>query len=205
MPESDATPRSEGYASGRATKESIVRSAAEAFAQRGFHGTSVRSIAREAGVDHSTLIHHFGNKTALLLAVIEWHDAQAMPAELPEEITAQFIADGIVKTAEINLSSPGLVQLLNVLNAEAGAADHPAREALQHRHDLLGALIAWTIRRQRTELGIDTDPLSPEDRAAMIIATWDGMQLYDGLHPGTLDIPGALRAMLHEAFGLPPA
>lgn len=197
--------RSEGYASGRATKESIVKSAAEAFAQRGFHGTSVRSIAREAGVDHSTLIHHFGNKTALLLAVIEWHDEQSMPKELPGEITVEFIADSIVATAKHNLSTPGLVQLLSILNAEAGTPDHPAREALQHRHDLLSTLIAWTIRRQRTELGLEDDPASPEQRAAIIVATWDGLHMYDALHPGVLDVPAILDGLLREAFGLPEA
>jgi len=196
------TDRSDGYATGRATKQSIVESAAAAFAQKGFYGASVRSIAREAGVDHSTLIHHFGNKTGLLLAVIEWHDAQSMPTELPAEITAEFIADGFAATAERNAEKPGLVQLLSVLNAEAGAEGHPARETLQKRHDLVTALIAWTIRSQRATLDIPEDPLSPEERAAVIVASWDGLQVYDALHPGALDVPAIVRRSLRAAFGL---
>jgi AcrR family transcriptional regulator len=197
-----AQQRAEGYATGRATKLSIVESAATAFAQKGFHGASLRSIAREAGVDHSTLIHHFGNKTALLLAVIEWHDAQDMPTELPAEITAEFVADGFVATARRNAETPGLVQLLSVLTAEAGAEGHPAREPLRRRHDVVTTLIAWMIRTQRATVDMPHDPLSPEDRAAVVVATWDGLQMYDALHPGQLDVPALVARALHDAFGL---
>ncbi|WP_061961615.1 TetR/AcrR family transcriptional regulator [Demequina flava] len=196
------SPRSSGYATGRATKQSIVESAAEAFAVTGFHGTSLRAIAREAGVDHSTLLHHFGNKTALLLAVIEWHDKRSMPQELPGEITVEFVADAIVDTARRNEDAPGLMQLLSLLSAEAATDGHPARESMQQRHELLKTLIAFTIRRQASEGDAPVDPMDPDERAALIIATWDGMQLYNGLHPGELDIPGHVRAMLREAFRL---
>lgn len=195
--------RSEGYATGRATKQSIVESAAAAFAQKGFYGASLRSIAREAGVDHSTLLHHFGNKTALLLAVIEWHDAQNMPGVLPEELTAEFMADGFTATAARNAQTPGLVQLLSVLQAEAGAEGHPAREALQDRHDLVVGIIAWMIQQQREKLDMPADDLTPEERAGVIVATWDGLQVYDALHPGRLDVAVLVSRMLREAFGLP--
>ncbi|WP_278236709.1 TetR/AcrR family transcriptional regulator [Isoptericola sp. AK164] len=202
MPEESTTGRAEGYATGRATKQSIVESAATAFSQTGFYGTSLRGIAREAGVDHSTLLHHFGTKTALLLAVIEWHDAQQMPSELPQDLSAEFIADGFAATAARNAETPGLVQLLSVLTAEAGAEGHPARETLQRRHDVVTALIAWTIRTQRESLGLTHDPLTPEDRAAVIVATWDGLQMYDALHPGRLDVPALVGRSLRDAFGL---
>ncbi|SEJ45106.1 TetR/AcrR family transcriptional regulator [Demequina mangrovi] len=192
----------DGYATGRATKQSIVESAATAFAEKGFYGASLRSIAREAGVDHSTLIHHFGNKTALLLAVIEWHDTQAMPTEMPQDMSAEFIARGFASAAARNADKPGLVQLLSVLMAEAGAEDHPARETLQRRHDMVTTVMAWTIRAQREETGRDDDPLSPEDRAAVIVASWDGMQIYDALHPGRIDVPAQLETMLRSAFCL---
>ncbi|WP_062289380.1 TetR/AcrR family transcriptional regulator [Demequina phytophila] len=191
----------DGYATGRATKQSIVESAATAFAQKGFYGTSLRSIAREAGVDHSTLLHHFGNKTALLLAVIEWHDAQGMPTELPEELTAEYVVEGFAGQAARNAETPGLVQLLSVLLAEAGAEDHPARETLQKRHDLVAGVFAWMIMQQRAKLPID-DPLSPAERAAFLVGAWDGLQMYDALHPGVIDVPAQVRRMLREAFGL---
>ncbi|WP_062385613.1 TetR/AcrR family transcriptional regulator [Demequina iriomotensis] len=192
----------DGYATGRATKQSIVENAAAAFAQKGFYGTSLRSIAREAGVDHSTLLHHFGNKTALLLAVIEWHDTQGMPADLPSEITPEYVAEGFRRTAERNRETPGLIQLLTVLMAEAGAEDHPARATLQQRHAMVTTVMAWMIRQRRAADDALVDHLGPEDRAAVIVATWDGLQMYDALHPGQLDVPDLVGRMLREAFGV---
>ncbi len=220
----------ETNAMGRATKQSIVASAAAAFAHRGFYGTSLRSIAREAGVDHSTLLHHFGNKTALLLAVVEWHDMMGTPMDVPEVITAEtvaevlaqvltrsgsgaaippsdghvaeYIADRYSDVATRNAAAPGLVQLLSILTAEAGAPDHPARETLQRRHEVSVRALAAVIRMQRASIATLQDDLTPEDRAAVIIATWEGLQMYDALHPGQLDVPALVRASLREAFGL---
>ncbi|WP_171013030.1 TetR/AcrR family transcriptional regulator [Microbacterium sp. 2FI] len=201
--------RVEGYVNGRATKSAIVERAAEAFAQQGFHGASVRGIARAAGIDHSTLLHHFGNKTMLLLAVLEWQDAQnltaSVPAEAPAEVTAEMLVDGFTATAERNRAVPGLVQLLSVMSAEAGAADHPARPHLQERHRIARDLIASMIRRQREAGAVGDDGLTPEQGAAVFLATWEGLQVYDALHPGELDIPALVARALREAFGLESA
>lgn len=194
--------RPDGYATGRATKKAIVASAAQAFAKKGFYGASLRSIAQEAGVDHSTLLHHFGNKTNLLLAVIEWHDQQQLRADFPRRLSPEGLVDGFVQAAESNRETPGLVQLLTMLTAEAGAEDHPARPVLQRRHKRLITLFAWVIRRQRVKLDLPDDGLTPEERAAVLLATWDGLQMFDALHPGMLDVPALVARALREAFGL---
>ncbi|MBD7997548.1 TetR/AcrR family transcriptional regulator [Oerskovia gallyi] len=196
------TGRPDGYATGRATKQSIVARAAEAFAQKGFYGASLRGIAREAGVDHSTLLHHFGNKTALLLAVIEWHDAQHAPPSMPSQFTAEDLVDGFVQTAERNREAPGLVQLLSTLSAEAGTPGHPARPVLQERHRVLVGVIGGMIRTQRSRGVLDDAGASPEARAALVISTWEGLQVYDALHPGDVDVPAMVGEMLRREFGV---
>ncbi|KQM82707.1 TetR/AcrR family transcriptional regulator [Agromyces sp. Leaf222] len=197
----------EGYVNGRATKHQIVARAAEAFAQQGFHGASVRGIARAAGVDHSTLLHHFGDKTSLLLAVLEWQDAQHLPVDFSSSAPSlpsspETVADGFVATAERNVGAPGLVQLLSVMTAEAGAPDHPARELLQRRQQIPKQVIADTIRAQRIAGAVDDDGLTPEQSAAVVIATWEGLQVYDALNPCELDVPDLLGRALRRAFGL---
>ncbi|ANJ26210.1 TetR/AcrR family transcriptional regulator [Agromyces aureus] len=195
----------EGYVNGRATKHQIVARAAEAFAQQGFHGASVRGIARAAGVDHSTLLHHFGNKTALLQAVLEWQDAQHLPDDLSmltATATPESVADGFVETARRNRAAPGLVQLLSVMTAEAGSPDHPAREFMARRQVIPRDIMAATIRAQRLAGAVDDDGLTPEQSAAVLISTWEGLQVYDALHPGELDVPDLLGRALRRAFGL---
>ncbi|CAM3467733.1 TetR/AcrR family transcriptional regulator [Isoptericola cucumis] len=199
----DAVPRTKEYATGRVTRRAIIAEAAEAFAEKGFHGASLRGIAREAGVDHATLMHHFGNKTALLLAVIEWHDAQDAATSLPAmDFTVEGVVDAFVGVAERNRATPGLVQLLSTLSAEAGREGHPARAALQQRHQVLVDVFAAIIRLRRDEGAVDDDGLSPEVHAALIVSTWEGLQVYDALHPGDVDVPELLARTLRRELGL---
>jgi len=52
------------------TKERLLTAAANLFAERGFHGTSVRGIAERAGVNVASGNYHFGSKKELYLEVL---------------------------------------------------------------------------------------------------------------------------------------
>jgi AcrR family transcriptional regulator len=54
-----------------ATDERIVETAIRLFAQRGFHGTSIRQITREAGVNLGAVTYHFGGKRGLYARALE--------------------------------------------------------------------------------------------------------------------------------------
>jgi AcrR family transcriptional regulator len=51
-------------------KAKILKVARRVFGEYGFHGTTTRLIAREAGIDISTLHYHWGDKASLYEAVI---------------------------------------------------------------------------------------------------------------------------------------
>jgi AcrR family transcriptional regulator len=55
----------------RRGKERLLDAAEELFAQRGFHGVSLRDITEAAGVDVALVSYHFGSKRALFTAVFE--------------------------------------------------------------------------------------------------------------------------------------
>jgi AcrR family transcriptional regulator len=55
----------------RSGKERILDSAEQLFAQRGYHGVSLRDITHEAGVDVALVAYHFGGKRELFTAVFE--------------------------------------------------------------------------------------------------------------------------------------
>lgn len=46
-------------------RNAIMEAAVALFAERGFHGTTMRDIAQRAGVSQGLLHHHFGNKERL--------------------------------------------------------------------------------------------------------------------------------------------
>ena len=68
MPTSDLLP-AEGRAS--ATREAILGACERLFMQHGHEATSLRQIAREAGVNLAAAHYHFGSKEALIQAVLK--------------------------------------------------------------------------------------------------------------------------------------
>jgi AcrR family transcriptional regulator len=68
------------------TREQIVASARELFADGGFDGTSLRAIAAAAGVDASLIRHYFTDKSGLLVATMK---LPINPLELIRRTVAQ--------------------------------------------------------------------------------------------------------------------
>ena len=73
-----------------ATKAALLDAAASLFAERGFDRTTVRDIAKQAGVNQALLFRYFGTKEALFEEVIartgrarastRWRSTSARPA-----------------------------------------------------------------------------------------------------------------------------
>ena len=59
------------HARGDATRAELLASGRRLFARRGFDGTSVRAITRDAGTNLGAVTYHFGSKRALYAAVLE--------------------------------------------------------------------------------------------------------------------------------------
>lgn len=53
-------------------RSALVREAFRAIAERGLEGLRLRAVAAAAGIDHSTLHHHFATKQDLIIAVVEF-------------------------------------------------------------------------------------------------------------------------------------
>jgi AcrR family transcriptional regulator len=73
-------------ADGRQTRQAILDSALQLFAENGYFGTSLRDIATRVGVRESALYNYFASKEALFNAILE--TAQ----ETKEERWVEFLA-----------------------------------------------------------------------------------------------------------------
>src|SRR5258705_9169699 len=51
-------------------RQALVEAAFEIIADKGFEGLRLRDVAAAAGIDHSTLHHHFATKQDLVDAVV---------------------------------------------------------------------------------------------------------------------------------------
>ncbi|EGB16276.1 regulatory protein TetR [Pseudodesulfovibrio mercurii] len=57
-------------AQGEETRATLLRTGARLFAQNGYNGVSMRTLAAEAGVNLATVSYHFGGKSGLYEAII---------------------------------------------------------------------------------------------------------------------------------------
>lgn len=69
------------------TRAAIVAAARRQFAKSGYDGTSLRSIAAEAGVTSPLIVHFFGSKANLLVETVGW------PFD-PDVVIPQVVAPG---------------------------------------------------------------------------------------------------------------
>jgi AcrR family transcriptional regulator len=66
------------------TRGEILRAARESFAGKGFSGTSIRAVARGAGVDAALVHHYFDSKDELFV------ESMALPID-PREVAARVV------------------------------------------------------------------------------------------------------------------
>jgi AcrR family transcriptional regulator len=191
-----------GYLKGRIRREDIITAAAAAYGELGYHGSSLREIAKRVGISHAGLLYYFPTKEALLAAVLERRDTEDAEREQLTVPPGLEVLRHFVALAEHNVRHPGIVDLYSRLAAEAVAADHPAHEyfvrhyaaARDGVHESFEALAA----RGELRAGID-----PGMAALTFIALMDGLQVQWLTVPGAVDLVGSLRFYLQNLLTVP--
>ncbi|MDX3192343.1 TetR/AcrR family transcriptional regulator [Streptomyces sp. MN03-5084-2B] len=191
-----------GYLKGRIRREDIITAAAAAYGELGYHGSSLREIAKRVGISHAGLLYYFPTKEALLAAVLERRDAEDSEREQLTVPPGLEVLRHFVALAEHNVRHPGIVDLYSRLAAEAVAPDHPAHEYfLRHyRAARDGVHESFEALSARGEL---RDGVEPALAALTFIALMDGLQVQWLTVPGDVDLVGSLRFYLQNLLTVP--
>ncbi len=191
---------------GEETRRRIIDAAMELWATRGSRGTGLAQVAERAGVGHPGLLHHFGSKDNLRLAVVKERDRQDL-----RRIQA-FIGTGGLDTikalpevARAADERPGLAQLYLVLvaeNLDPGSAVHDwFVERLLTLRRLLSRNLARGVERGEFDERVDCDLV-----AARIMAFMDGAEIQRLLDPDHTDLVALYvdfsRGLMHELTAL---
>ena len=172
----------------------ILRSALEVFSARGYRGGSLTIIAETAGLTRAGVLHHFPNKEAVLLALLETRDAELeavipRPGRTLHELLAEL--DQLVAASIANRQ---MVQLTHILTAEASGEEHPARGWVARRYTRLRATLADAAR-----LSIDKGELSPGldpvALAALILGAVEGAENQWLIDPEQIDPVTVIRQL----------
>lgn len=177
------------YAKGIAKREQILDAALTVIAERGYRKASVREIADAAGLSPAGLLHHFGTKEELFVAILETRDARD-----PREYAERDAVEGLLAGIRHNATVPGLAQLYVHLSADAVEPGHPANDFFRSRSaDFEAAARDEIVAAQAAgEIRADLDPAWIV-RSAHALA--DGLQTAWMLDP-TIDMAADVEQFL---------
>ncbi|WP_432457249.1 TetR/AcrR family transcriptional regulator [Cellulomonas iranensis] len=183
-------------------KAQIIDVASRLIAERGYWGVSLQDIAGRCGISDTAVLHHFGNKEKLLLAVVQHRDETDRVAladrlgvardDLYDAIPGMLLADVCDAMVARNAAQPEIVRLYALLSAEALQPVHPVHDYFYEREQ----------RAIRTYASARCDlDLEPHARARLVLATMDGVQLRWLRDPENVDLVAEWQAASRVLFG----
>lgn len=174
------------YAKSAAVRQRVIDACMEAFGQTGFHGATMKDIAKRAGISYNGLLHHFPSKEQLLIALLE-----ARAQESAELLRSAHGRDpgahplealrGMLAVLLDNELKPGILEAHCVLAGEATSAAHPAHRYYAERFRAVRTFYA-TAFEGLSEQGLLRSSVDPQTLATMTISLINGVQeqwLYD--------------------------
>lgn len=182
---------------GQATRERIVRVAAELMYERGVAGTSTADVRVAAGVSTSQIYHYFSDKQALVRAVIAFLTDAVLDAQQPhlsklDSMTAlrawRDVIVGIHRAQDCRGGCP-----IGGLGSELADTNDDARRAVAAGFARWESLIRAGLRamHDRGELAGD-----PEHLALALLSALQGGLLLTQIRRDTVALEHGLDAML---------
>lgn len=166
------------YRKGIERREQILDTALEVFARHGERGSSLQEIADQVGLTQAGVLHYFGSREELLLAVLSRRD------RLDTEMTGQARTPGeaVLQTVRHNMEQPGLVKLFIALSSAATDHGNHAHDFFTDRYRNLTDLITQGLIEGQQDGRIRPDEPA-EHLARLLLAVMDGLQFQWMLDP----------------------
>lgn len=158
------------------TREDVVKAASRLFAAQGYHGTSMRDLAREVGVLGSSLYSHIDSKEDLLVEVVE------IGAALFQTAAAEAVEHGgdgsQLLTALVQGHIDVVVDHLDEARTflyEANALDADHRQRVVAARDEYEAVFRAALEKGRKDGSFRTD-ISPKLASILILSVLNALE-----------------------------
>lgn len=189
---------------GEDRKAQIIEVASALIAERGYWGVSIQDVAMQCQITDTAILHHFGSKEKMLLAVVRHRDesdrcalAERLCLERENLYTGlaklrlEDVCEAMVRR---NAEQPEIVRLYALLSAEALQPTHPVHDYFFEREQTA----IKTFASAQCDLELD-----PVVRARLVLAVMDGVQLRWLRDRQNLDLVSEWRAAADVLFARP--
>ncbi|MEV2219302.1 TetR/AcrR family transcriptional regulator [Nocardia vinacea] len=178
------------YGKGIERREQILDAALRTIAERGYSATSIAELADAVGLSQGGLLHYFGSKEELFIAVLrkrDESDASALHGSAPE---------AFIEVVRRNTEVPGLIELFTHMQAAASDPTHPAHDYMRQRYRLGIQAFSHALREMQTAGTLPVD-IDTDSAATMFFALADGLQARWLIDP-TIDMAAHLEQAWHR-------
>ena len=186
-----------------------MAAAAGLFVQKGYHGTSVATIAHATGLTAGALYRHFKSKEDLLRALIrkfevDYLDRLVEALDAQREDSLETLRHFLLFAARFAGRDPDLAILLAIVSAEFQGIKGEIGEELTRIYAKYARIIRHIIEDGKRENQFDQN-LDTHSLAYMIIGLMEGAFLKFQHNRGILDSDDFLRTFQQVLFqGLKP-
>lgn len=176
---------------GEDTRAGIIAAARSEFAQRGYDGTSLRGVAREAGVDAKLVHHYFDGKSELFAEVMSF---PANPAVLVERIAAAPRSELGVTLARV---------FLTVWDGPEGRERFAAMFAAAAAHEEHARMVREFVGREVLRRVVETmqgggESVEPDESLELRVALGAAQLIGMGMLRYVVKVPAVADASIEE-------
>jgi TetR/AcrR family transcriptional regulator, repressor for uid operon len=181
----------------------IVMTAAQLFAQKGFHATGMRQICEAVGMSPGGLYRYFASKEEIIagLIALDRQRTAVWFASLPEKEGLMACLENLTELASGDFDRSGFLAMWTEITAEA--ARNPAvRAPFAEHYQYVEGLIAGLVEKAKKAGDIRPDTKA-KDVATFVMSGFEGLMVRRALVP-EYDFDkgvGKLLAFIADAVG----
>ena len=178
------------YRNSHVSRERILETATELFAQKGYAGAGVDQLAARSGIAKTAIYYHFGNKAGLLAAALErasgtWIEGIYQASRQAGDWSSR-LDRALAGMRSLLEEKPWSFKLMQILALEVTEESPEIREILQSIPRRARQAI---VEGMRDALGVEVP--DAEGVARLILGSLDGISMNLQIDPGAISLDEA--------------